>query len=159
MPHPVTDPRGHSFGVRDQPVELGGRCLPEDWRQVEEYLYGIDLFNAAFFWEAHESWEAVWHAVERDSAVGGFLQGLIQAAAALLQRHCNHRQGSRNLFSRATANFDRVDEWLAARGRADYMGVDLDGWQTELRAYVSGESNRFPFLRLADSPRGPTSAL
>ena len=86
MPHPVTHPEGHSYGVRDQPVDLGVRQLPRDWALVEEYLYGIDLFNAAFFWEAHESWEAVWHAVERDSAMGHFLQGMIQASAALLQR-------------------------------------------------------------------------
>lgn len=145
-PHPVTDPAGHSFGVRDQPVELGARSLPQDWPEVEEYLYGIDLFNAAYFWEAHESWEAVWHAVGRDSVTGRFLQGLIQAAAALLQHHCERRRGARNLLERSLRNFEAVHQWLDSRQRSRYMGVDLAAWEEALEAYLSGESSRFPFL-------------
>lgn len=145
-PHPVTDPKGHSFGVRDQPIVLGDRHLPRDWRQVEEYLYGIDLYNAAFFWEAHESWEAVWHAVGRESLVGGFVQALIQASAALLQRHRGRLGGAHNLLARSSANLEAVHEWLAARHRSGFMGIEIDPWQAKLRAYLSGESGDFPFL-------------
>ena len=154
MPHPVTDPRGHSYGVRDQAVVLGERRLPRDWARVEQYLYGVDLFNAAFFWEAHESWEAVWHAVERDSVVGRFLQGLIQSSAALLQHHCGRRIGSKNLFERSRSNLEPAREWLAARHRSDFMGVALEPWQGVVAAYVSGDrapaaDAPFPFLVLA----------
>ena len=154
MPHPVTDPMGHSYGVREQPVVLGERCLPRDWARVEEYLYGVDLLNAAFFWEAHESWESVWHAVERSSVVGRFLQGLIQSSAALLQHHCGHRLGAANLLERSRSNLEPAHEWLAAGHRSDFMGVPLEPWQETVGAYLSGDpapgaEAPFPFLVLA----------
>ena len=145
-PHPVTDPAGHSFGVRDEPVELGGRRLPEDWREVDEYLFGIDLFNAAYFWEAHESWEAVWHAVARSSVTGRYLQGLIQTSASLLQRHCGREIGARNLRERSSRNLEPVHEWLEARGRSRYMGVELAAWEAAADAHLRSADRPFPFL-------------
>ena len=61
-PHPVSDPLGHSFGVYAPPAEpldessYAGNAI---------YLYAIDLFNHGFYWEAHEAWEALWHAAGR----------------------------------------------------------------------------------------------
>ena len=56
FPHPIRDPQGHSFGeVPDAVVNLD----PQQWRECRPYLRGIDLFNHGFYWEAHESWEAV----------------------------------------------------------------------------------------------------
>jgi hypothetical protein len=147
-PHPVTDPAGHSHGVREEVLRLGERELPRDWRRVEEYLYGIDLFNAAFFWEAHESWEAVWHAVARESAVGGFLQGLIQASASLLQRHCGRDRGALNLLVRSKGNLEGAHEWLEASGRDAYMGVELAAWERALERRHAEADAPFPFLRV-----------
>jgi hypothetical protein len=49
--------------------------------QRKQFLHGIELFNAQKFWEAHEAWEEVWKERIEDARI--FLQGLIQAAAAL----------------------------------------------------------------------------
>lgn len=47
---------------------------------ASHFRAGIDHFNAAEFWDAHESWETIW--LEAESDVHVFLQGLIQLAAA-----------------------------------------------------------------------------
>src|SRR6059058_3393109 len=78
-PHPLSDPRGHSFGVRAESAE----ALEEPtFRDNATYLYAIDLFNHGFFWEAHEAWEALWHAAGRKGRTADFLKGLIKLAAA-----------------------------------------------------------------------------
>lgn len=125
---------------------------------MEEYLFGIDLFNAAFFWEAHESWEAVWHAVERQSVVGHFLQALIQSSAAVLQHHRGRMRGVRNLLERSNANLEAARQWLESRQRTDFMGVELDVWRAQLERHLAGSSPAFPFLRV-DSGSAATAPL
>ena len=49
----------------------------------EEYLAGVDLFNAGRFWHAHEEWETAWRA-EREPMLRLFYKGIIQTAAALV---------------------------------------------------------------------------
>lgn len=86
LPHPRTDPAGHSFGTR---AELPNQIDPERWRESRPYLYGFDLWNQQFFWEAHESWESLWHAHGRRGMVADYLKGLIKLAAAGVK----HREG------------------------------------------------------------------
>lgn len=78
-PHPVSDPRGHSFGRRppcpDPPDS-------DDWSACQPYLHGIDLFNHGYYWEAHEVWEALWKACGRLGPTADFLKALIKLAAA-----------------------------------------------------------------------------
>lgn len=148
-PHPVTHPEGHSYGVREEPVELGERRLPEDWRRVEEYLYGVDLFNRAYLWESHEAWEGIWHAVRDDPLVADSLQGLIQGAAALLQHHLGHRRGARNLLDKSEANLAAARRWLEERPADRFMGVELADWQARLAEAVTA-GGAYPFLRLEE---------
>jgi len=59
FPHPLSDPAGHSFG------HVAEKCEPlttENASRHEEYLWGIQLFDYGYYWEAHETWEQVWHA-------------------------------------------------------------------------------------------------
>src|SRR5947209_12136345 len=78
-PHPQSDPRGHRFGKRpEKPAAFD----PADWRSLESFLYGVDLLNNGFYWEAHESWELLWHACGRRGVTADFLKGLIKLAAA-----------------------------------------------------------------------------
>lgn len=148
-PHPVTHPDGHSYGVREEPVDLAGRRLPDDWRRMEEYLYGIDLFNRAYLWESHEAWEGVWHAVEGDRLVAGYLQGLIQVAASLLQHHLGHRRGSRNLLRKSADNQAAALDWLAERDRDRFMGIELAAWRQRVESHLDGVGP-YPFLEPAE---------
>jgi hypothetical protein len=92
-PHPVRDPAGHSYaaapsGHRQGPWSAEARRTADDW------LYGVDLFNHFYFWEAHEAWEGLWAACEPDVPLKRLLQGLIQIAAALLKTHMGVRAGA-----------------------------------------------------------------
>jgi predicted metal-dependent hydrolase len=78
-PHPVSDPAGHMHGHAPEPAE---RLDPDRWQDNVAYLFGIDLFNAGFYWEAHESWERLWHLAGRRGPVADFVKGLIQLAVA-----------------------------------------------------------------------------
>lgn len=45
------------------------------------FLYGVDLFNHGFYWEAHEAWESAWIAHGRAGEQAQLVQGLIHLAA------------------------------------------------------------------------------
>lgn len=145
-PHPVTHPDGHSYGLVEETISLAGVDLPRDWRSCAEYLEGIDLFNRAFFWEAHEAWEAVWLAAGTDTVVGRYLQGLIQAAAALLKQHVAMRVGAMNLLAKSSLNLKPANDWLRVAGEERYMGVRLDEWQQALERHLVDGKAEFPFL-------------
>jgi hypothetical protein len=49
------------------------------------FRLGIDLFNHRFYYEAHEAWESIWLHLPVGDRTREQLQGLIQAAAALLK--------------------------------------------------------------------------
>ncbi len=82
-PHPISDPRGHRYGL---PAGAPEALDPDAWRNCRGYLYGIDLFNAGFYWEAHEQWEALWLSAGRHGALADFLKALIKLAAAGVKR-------------------------------------------------------------------------
>ena len=120
-PHPIKDPAGHSYGIDEstEPLVLS----PEAWRTNEDYLYGVDLYNFAYWWEAHESWEGLWHHAEDDYRL--FLQGLIQISAALIKHHMRMPRPARTL---STAGSDKLREVLLnlKPSTETYMGIDLN---------------------------------
>lgn len=83
FPHPRRHPNGHSYGKPEPAVASFSATA---WTQSEVYLYGVDLFNCAFWWECHEQWETLWKHTGAGSYEGRFLQGLVQIAAASLRR-------------------------------------------------------------------------
>jgi uncharacterized protein len=118
-PHPNRDPAGHSY----QPAPALNRRAPwdpEEWCTLDDWLYGIDLFNRFYFWEAHEAWEGLWAVAERNSAPALLLQGLIQIAAALLKTHMGVVAGARSLFTEGMEKLTRV-----AAVRPHLLGLDL----------------------------------
>ncbi len=54
----------------------------------------VELFNGRAFWEAHEELEVIWRSIP-DEAEALRIQGLIQAAAALLHRERGNQHGVR----------------------------------------------------------------
>ena len=127
FPHPIRDPRGHSFGeLSPEVVNLD----PRRWRECRAYLRGIDLFNRGFYWEAHESWEAVWHAAGRQGAVANFIKGLIKLAAACVKA----REGSANGVARHATRGDKLFCYAQAAlgSESSMMGLSL----AELRDFA-----------------------
>jgi hypothetical protein len=95
-PHPRRDPAGHSYDPRPIPSRHP-EWRPQDWRRLEPWLFGIDLFNQLYLWEAHEAWESLWASTPRGEPPSLLLQGLIQIAAALLKAHMGVLSGARML--------------------------------------------------------------
>lgn len=98
-PHPVSDPTGHSYG--EEPP-LPPPLDPERWRECPDYLYGIDLLNHGYPWEAHEAWERLWIAAGRRGKTADFLKGLIKLAAAVVKEREGRPEGVRRHTRRAT---------------------------------------------------------
>lgn len=128
-PHPHRDPEGHSY--RSNPVAMGhAPWRGEEWRTLDDWLYGVDLFNFFYFWEAHEAWEGLWAAAERESAPAVMLQGLIQIAAALLKTHMGVLAGAR-LLSRQ--GIDKLRHAGVIHPRM--LGLDLHAVREDFRVY------------------------
>ncbi len=101
-PHPVSDPEGHQFGARPPMPAL---LVPERWHESRAYLRGIDLFNCAYYWEAHEAWEGLWLAAGRAGTTADFLKGLIRLAAAGVKNAAGKPEGVQSHACRAAELF------------------------------------------------------
>jgi hypothetical protein len=97
-PHPTRDPAGHSYGRHEPPPAPLNEL---NYRASLPYLYGLDLFNHGFYWEAHEAWEALWHAAGRTGPTAALLKGLIKLAAAGVKAREGRAAGVRQHAQRA----------------------------------------------------------
>ncbi len=88
------------------PRNEGGRLSKPDF--VAHFRAGLDHFNAAEFWDAHESWETIW--LEAESDVHLFLQGLIQLAAAYHHVKRGTYPGALRLFDAALQKLERFPQ-------------------------------------------------
>jgi len=149
-PHPIRDPRGHSFGHEDDDELVN---LPENWRDVEDYLYGVDLYNFAYWWEAHEAWEGLWNKTEDDCRL--FLQGLIQVSAALIKWHMRTLGGIRSLSTAGREKIRQVRHRLEDP-RGVYMGIDLntylDTTDTFFEPFFSATVSEETYTQISTNP-------
>lgn len=107
FPHPISHPQGHSYGV-----EFDETVVPtkDSWHKCESYLWGVDLFNSGFYWEAHEAWEAAWIAAGRKGVVADFLKSLIKLAAAGVKVRENRPTGVHRHASRSIQLLGQIDD-------------------------------------------------
>jgi len=91
--------------------------MPADrWHESADYLYGIDLYNFAYWWECHEVFEGLWHAAGRESEQGNFFQALIQLAAAELKRFMGNEQAAEKLLRHCVSRLAGLpDEYMGLR--------------------------------------------
>ncbi len=119
FPHPTRDPAGHSYGhAPAEPAPLD----PANWRASRAYLFGCDLFNYGYYWEAHEVWEGLWKACGRRGDTADFLKGLIKLAAAGVKHREGRGEGVRRHAARAAELFEAVAETTSA---VKYAGLDM----------------------------------
>lgn len=142
-PHPTRDPAGHSYGKEAAELSVFD---PDAWRDCEPYLYGVDLFNHGYWWEAHEAWEACWVAAGKTTPTGMFLQGLIQVAAACLKKHQGYEQAALLLAGDGLKKFPtRVPPLL---------GIDTAAFKSALRDFFAGRSGEQPRIYLSEEGGG-----
>ncbi|MCK6501888.1 DUF309 domain-containing protein [Myxococcota bacterium] len=126
-PHPLRHPQGHRWGHPVAPLAL-------PWHLDPRWLHGLDLFDHRFYWEAHETWEQLWQGLDRSVPAAGMLQGLIQAAAAVLRAHAGDPASSTRLHGRARARLLRASRELGAVA----FGVDLPATVQALDDFAGG---------------------
>lgn len=119
-PHPLRDPAGHMYG---HPVEPPEPIDETTWSRNRASLHGLELFNAGYYWEAHEVWEGLWHAHGREGVVAEFLKGLIKLAAAGVKAYEGREEGVRRHARKARGHFEAVERQLP--GGTDYLGFRL----------------------------------
>jgi predicted metal-dependent hydrolase len=91
----------------------------------------VDLFNAFFFWEAHEAWERLWLTQPRGSSPALVLQGLIQLSAALLKLRTNSLAAAERLSNAGLEKLTR-----AATAVRSLLGLNLDRTISDFRSYL-----------------------
>ena len=97
----------------------------------EVFHYGVDLFNARFYWEAHEAWERVWR-MAPDQPEYWATKGLIQVTASLLTLYMVRTDAARTLAERGASLLER-----AACRRPRIRGVELESVADEARQRVA----------------------
>jgi hypothetical protein len=100
----------------------------------------VDLYNFAYWWECHEVFEGLWHAVGHETEQGQFLQALIQIAAANIKKFVEAPRAVANLTEGGLARFEKLPPV--------YMGVDLPAFAREVRAYFDGSREKPALIRL-----------
>ncbi len=91
-----------------------------------EFLRGIELFNHAEFFDAHEVLEDVWRAAPE--AEKKFLQGIIQVAVALHHYGNGNSTGARSVLRRAFRNLSRYPEGFGGVHLAGLLR-SISDWQ------------------------------
>ena len=135
-PHPISSPHGHSFGQVfskvARPGENGGASSPQ-------FLRGVALFNAGYYWEAHEVWEGLWHAYGRKGVLADVIKALIKLAAAGVKVREGQEHGVRVHARRAAELFASS----TSSGASHQLGMNLDEWAERCRR-IAEEPPRDP---------------
>src|SRR3954453_9266246 len=97
--------------------------------ELEKKLYheGIELFNEHEFFEAHETWEDVWHMAF--GAKHRFYQGLIQCAVALEHYRRSNPRGVISLFASSPPKFRDLP--------TQFMGLDVPAFLADMEATLA----------------------
>ena len=112
---PGETPRPETSPAFDAAAAAPSHTDPDNWATNATYLYGVALYEAAFFWEAHEVWEPVWMHAPPNSTHRALVQGLIQLANACLKLRMGRGNAARRLLDISVRH-------VAASGTAPLMG-------------------------------------
>jgi predicted metal-dependent hydrolase len=114
-----------------------------------EFERGVDLFNRAHFFDAHEVLEDVWRALPRDRPSGRrlrlHLQGLIQLAVAFHHESTGNHVGARSVLERGLRNLKGAER--------SFPNLDFDRLRAELADWQKH------FAGAAPRPKPPLIAM
>jgi predicted metal-dependent hydrolase len=110
-----------------------------DWTQGD-LAKGLRRYNAAEYFAAHESWEAVW--LTAPPADKPFLQGLIQVTAAFEHQRRHNLLGTHRLLTNALR---RLDTYPPV-----YGNLDLTQLRADLRSRLAS---------LEENPANPVAPI
>ena len=139
-PHPVSDPRGHWRETR-----------PVCSSPAAAFDFATQLFNAGYYWEAHEVWEGVWGALGRRGRDADRVKGLIKLAACGVKCLEQNAEGARRHASRAA-------ELLTSASERPLGLAGQDEAITEIPVTVFDRARRLAETVMKDPPLPDESA-
>jgi predicted metal-dependent hydrolase len=92
---------------------------------------GVDLFNRACFFEAHEVLEDIWRSVGREQPARRHWQGLVQLAVAFHHQSTGNFLGARSVMERALRNLHGGEQTFPDL-HLDRLHTDLKPWRAFL---------------------------
>ena len=125
-PHPISSPQGHSYG---QAASKGLLATEPTGPQSPRFRRGVALFNAGYYWEAHEVWEGLWHAYGRHGVLADVIKALIKLAAAGVKVREGQEHGVRVHARRAAELFTSA----RGAGPSHQLGLNLHEWAERSR--------------------------
>jgi predicted metal-dependent hydrolase len=115
------------FSIYSRPTPC--HLVPQYRVDFEPCREGIELFNRAAFFDAHEALEDVWRAAPQPEKK--FLQGLIQVAVALHPYGNGNLAGARSVLRRAFRNLSLYPEGFGGIHSAGLLH-SITEWQRAL---------------------------
>jgi predicted metal-dependent hydrolase len=103
----------------------------------KDFDRGLDLFNRAHFFDAHEVLEDVWRSLPRDLPRRLHVQGIVQLAVAFHHESTGNLVGARSVLERALRNLDGAGH--------SFPELDLDRLRAELadwQKHFAGSTHR-----------------
>src|ERR1022692_3319283 len=124
---------------------------------LHEFKRGLDLFNRAHFFDAHEALEDVWRPLPRDRPLRRHLrlhvQGMVQLAVAFHHESTGNYVGARSVLERALRNLNGADRSFPQID-LDQLRAEMSGWQK----YFAGAASRpRPPQIVTRKPRPPSN--
>jgi uncharacterized protein len=92
-----------------------------------EFNRGLDLFNRAHFFDAHEVLEDVWREAPLHSVSRRHLQGMVQLAVAFHHQSKGNHVGARSVLERGMRNISGAD--------SSFPDLDLDRLRADLACW------------------------
>lgn len=120
----------------------------------DRWRYGLDLFNSARFFDAHEVLEDLWRDAPRHGAFRQHLQGLVQLAVAFHHQSTGNWEGARSVLERAVRNLNGAEESFPELD-LENLRVSLARWRDYLvkaSPKGAGALPELPKLRLHIQP-------
>jgi uncharacterized protein len=84
-------------------------------KEPDLFVRGVALFNAKYFFEAHEAWEEIW--LKTAPPEKTFLQGLIQVTAAFHHHSRQNLRGTKSLLRAGLAKLEPFPD--------DHRGINI----------------------------------
>jgi len=119
-------------------VAQGPKTRMDSHEKDRLYQKGLEAFNSAHFYDAHEHWEEVW--LETPNPDKMFLQGLIQVAAAFHHYSRANLLGTRNLLQAGLGKLDCFPE--------THGGLEIEALREAVRGWLAAlEAGEIPGTR------------
>ena len=104
-PHPTMDQGGHMHDKVSAPSQEPSELA---WMTNHYWLYGVDLFNHWYFWEATEYWTALWAALPKNEPPAQFIQALTMFSGGIIKAHCTELDGVRKFWQEGDARLSSL---------------------------------------------------